>query len=250
MTTHKRKLTIGLTSRHGDAAWVNENTCHYINVLNGYDVDWVLLAPDAPATLPGGAVYQPDDRGRLASLVLDQLDGLILTGGGDVDPSYFGAELDGANTKVIDVKRDELELGLARRALEMDLPTFGICRGCQVMNVAAGGGMVQHFDGHRSSKEAPIFHDVMVTQPGRFRDAVGEDVLAANTYHHQGMDRASMAPLFTPVGMAEPDDWLVEALESDQHRWMIGVQWHPERLFELDGAHRRLWESFLAACGQ
>lgn len=248
MSESKRKPVIGLTSRHGDPAWVSENTRHYIDVLNGYEADWALLSPDTPATMPDGVVYLPDEKGRLSAAVLEQLDGLILTGGGDVDPSYFGATLNGANPKAIDPKRDELELGLTHRALEMDLPTFGICRGCQVMNVAAGGGMVQHFDGHRSPKEEPFYHDVAVSKSSRLREAVGQDLLTVNTYHHQGVDRSSMAPLFASVGLAHPDDWLVEALESDQHRWVIGVQWHPERLFELDEAHQRLWESFLRAC--
>jgi len=248
MGASKRKPVIGLTSRHGDPAWVSKNTRHYIDVLNGLEADWVLLSPDAPATMSDGAVFMPDEQGRLSAALLEQLDGLILTGGGDVDPSYFGAALDGANPKVIDPKRDELELGLTRRALEMDLPTFGICRGCQVMNVAAGGGMVQHFDGHRSPKEGPFYHDVVVSKASRLREAVGQDLLAVNTYHHQGVDLASMAPIFDLAGLAHPDDWLVEALESDQHRWVMGVQWHPERLFELDDAHRRLWESFLRAC--
>jgi putative glutamine amidotransferase len=76
------------------------------------------------------------------------------------------------------------------------------------------------------------------------------DRLSVNTFHHQGMDLASMAPLFTPVALAQPDQWLVEAYESRQHRWVIGVQWHPERAFELDPGHRRLWESFVAVCRQ
>jgi putative glutamine amidotransferase len=62
------------------------------------------------------------------------------------------------------------------------------------------------------------------------------------------MDRRSMASLFTPVALAQPDEWLVEAYESRTHRWVIGVQWHPERVFELDAGHRRLWASFLAVC--
>jgi putative glutamine amidotransferase len=243
-----RKPLIGLTARRGDAAWTSENTRHYIDILNDYGADWVILSPDTPVTLPDGAVYTPDARGRLPLAALDQLDGLLLTGGGDVDPRYFGAPLAGANPKAIDPKRDELELNLTRRALGLDLPVFGICRGCQVMNVAAGGGMIQDFDGHRSPKEDPFYHDVIFDRGSRLYQTVGRDALAVNTYHHQGLDRASLAPAFSVAGVADPDGWLVEAIEARQQAWAVGVQWHPERLFELDDAHRRLWEGFLDAC--
>jgi putative glutamine amidotransferase len=130
-----------------------------------------------------------------------------------------------------------------------DLPTFGICRGCQVLNVAAGGGMIQHFDGHRSPTEKPLFHDVLIEENSRVHRMVGTSKLPVNTYHHQGMDRASMASLFSVVGLsAAPDGWLVEAFESDSHRWLVGVQWHPERLYELPPAHKGLWDGFVAAC--
>lgn len=239
---------IGVTARKGDDAWVRENTRHYIDVLNSYGAATVVLAPDTPAVLPDGTRFVPDDTGRLPDAVLAHLDGLVLAGGGDVHPKYFGAALAGADPDSIDLKRDELELNLARQAYARDLPTFGICRGCQVMNVAAGGGMVQDFGGHRSPKEAPAYHDVTVDPRSRLHAIIGQARLPVNTYHHQGLDLPSVAPLFAPTGQADPDAWLVEAIESPQHRWVIGVQWHPERLFELDGAHRRLWDSFVAAC--
>jgi putative glutamine amidotransferase len=91
---------------------------------------------------------------------------------------------------------------------------------------------------------------VTIAPDSRFQAIAGVDRLSVNTFHHQGMDLASMAPLFTPVALAQPDQWLVEAYESRQHRWVIGVQWHPERAFELDPGHRRLWESFVAVCRQ
>ena len=241
---------IGITARKGDDAWVREHTRNYINVLHEYGATTVVLAPDTPVTLPDGTRVTPDAAGRLPADIVTRLDGLVLAGGGDVHPKYFGAELAGANPDAIDLMRDELELNLARAAYAQDLPTFGICRGCQVMNVAAGGGMVQDFGGHRSSKDAPVYHDVMLRDGSRLRAIIDGARLPVNTYHHQGLDLPSMAPLFAPVGTADPDTWLVEAFESPQHRWVVGVQWHPERLFELDAVHRRLWDSFVAACEQ
>ena len=244
-----RPLVIGVTSRFGSAEWIHENTCNYLTVLAGYGVQAVPLAPDTPVRLPDGAVYAPDAAGRLPAAVLQHLDGMILSGGGDVDPRYFGQPLAGAEVEQIDVRRDELELNLARAAMARDLPILGICRGCQVLNVAAGGAMVQHLDGHRSPKEGVKHHNVTIAPSSKLHQIVGRDRLAVNTYHHQGMDHSVMAPAFAPVGLADPDTWLVEAYESRSHRWVIGVQWHPERLFELDAAHGRLWDSFLAACG-
>ncbi|MCE7988295.1 MAG: gamma-glutamyl-gamma-aminobutyrate hydrolase family protein [Caldilinea sp. CFX5] len=241
-------LWIGVTTRHGDPTWVQNNTRNYLQVLQASGAIPVVLSPDCPTSLPDGSTVQPDEAGRLPATLLDRLHGLILSGGGDVHPKYFGQELAGAEPESIDLKRDELELALAQAALARDVPLFAICRGCQVLNVAAGGGMVQHLPGHRSPKDSTAFHDVTIAPTSRFQAIVGMDRLPVNTFHHQGMDLASMAPLFTPVALAQPDEWLVEAYESRQHRWVIGVQWHPERVFELDPGHRRLWSSFLAVC--
>ena len=248
MSSQYPNLVVGVTTRYGNNAWISKNTHNYINTLKNHGVTPVILAPDTGATLPDGTAFDPDPQGRIDPAILEHLHGLILSGGGDVDPRYFGAELQGAEPESIDHARDELELNLARAALLADMPTFGICRGCQVLNVAAGGGMIQHFDGHRSPKGSTAYHDVVVTPQSRFRQIVGEDAFSVNTFHHQGMDRASIAPIFTPSAVASPDQWLVEAYESAAHDWVIGVQWHPERTFELSDPHLRLWQSFLAAC--
>lgn len=248
MTNQQTTLIVGLTSRHGTPEWLARHTQNYLNMLASLDITPIVLAPDSPACFPDGTQICPDVLGRLPDSVLDRLHGLILSGGGDVDPRHFGAELSGAELEQIDPARDELELNLARAALARDIPVFGICRGCQVLNVAAGGGMIQHFDGHRSPKESTAYHDVVVEPQTHFHQIVGQDQLAVNTFHHQGMDRASIAPLFQPAAVAHPDSWLVEAYESQAHRWVIGVQWHPERVFELSDPHRRLWHSFVAAC--
>lgn len=248
MPTSEPQLIVGVTTRKGGDDWTSQYTRNYINTLESNGVIPVILAPDTIASLPDGTHYAPDTQGRLDPAVLHHLHGLILSGGGDVDPRYFGAELAGAEVESIDHARDELELNLSRAALEIDMPIFGICRGCQVLNVAAGGGMIQHFDGHRSPQDNTAFHDVVVAPQSRFRQIVGADRFAVNTFHHQGMDRASIAPAFRPSATAAPDDWLVEAYESPTHTWVVGVQWHPERTFELTAPHLRLWQSFLAAC--
>jgi putative glutamine amidotransferase len=242
------KPLIGVTAKHGDPEWVSRRMVNYLNALEQFGAQGIVLSPDAPAVFPDDITFYPDAQGRLPRAVLQRLNGLILSGGGDVDPSYFGAELAGANVQAIDIPRDELELTLSKQALAEDIPVFGICRGCQVLNVAAGGGMIQHFDGHRSPRENPLYHDVVITAGSQLHRIIGIDRLPANTYHHQGLDRATLAPSFTPSGTADPDSWLLEAIESPTHTWIIGVQWHPERLFELEDAHRCLWEDFVRTC--
>ncbi len=250
-TSPPRPPLIGLTTKHGSADWVEKNTRNYLAMLRELGATPVLLSPDEPATLPDGTAFVPDTLGRLPNELVAHLDGLILSGGGDVHPRYFGAELDGADPKSISEQRDELELSLARAALDAELPIFGICRGCQVLNVAAGGGMVQDLPGHRSSTIDPVLHDVALLPNTRLAQIVGAANLAVNTYHHQGVDAATLAPGMRVSALAmAPDEWLVEAFESTDQPWVIGVQWHPERIFDfaLPEGHRRLWQSFLEAC--
>ncbi len=243
MTT--TKPLIGVTTKYGNDAWVQKNTIEYLNILTQMGATPVVLSPDLPTTLPDGTVFVPDDEGRLSVEIIERLDGLILSGGGDVHPRYFGQEIAGAEIKSINIHRDELELGLARTALAADLPLFAICRGFQLLNVAAGGGMVQDLPNHRSPKEAVRMHSVSIAPASRLRRLVGENALDVNTYHHQGVDLPTLAPLFQSTAQADPDTWLIEAYESPDHRWVIGVQWHPERLFELPAPHRALWQDFL-----
>lgn len=248
-------LTIGITARHGDEAWITSNTRHYLARLAELDARPVILVPDAPALLPSGARLLPDGSGRLPDAVLDELDGLILSGGGDVHPRYFGQELAGADAGSIDERRDELELNLARAALARDLPLFGICRGCQVLNVAAGGSMVQHLEGHRSPLDNPWLHDVRLVPGSRLAALLESPRFAVNTYHHQAVDAATLAPGMRAAAVADTSSKplqgtasILEAFEGERHRWVVGVQWHPERSFELPVEHTRLWAAFAAAC--
>ena len=244
-----RPLWIGITSRSGSPEWLQRNTRYYLSTVASYGAVPVVLVPDRPAVLPDGERFEPDADGRIPAAVLDRLDGLVLSGGGDVDPRHFGERRDGVEEASIDPRRDELELALARSALEIDLPMFGVCRGCQVLNVAAGGGLIQHLDGHHGPKDGHTwFHPVRVEPESRLAAVAAAERFDVNTFHHQGIDRERLAPVFRATGFAEPDARLVEAYESAEHRWVVGVQWHPERTFELGDAHRRLWAAYLTAC--
>lgn len=241
---------VGVTSRKSDPAWLERWTGNYVKRLEELGLHAVILAPDATAVLPSGATFAPDDAGRLPTDILDHLDGVIFAGGGDVHPRHFGQTLDGAEDHSIDDRRDEMELALVQGSLARDLPVFGICRGCQVINVALGGGMLQHVEGHRSPTDAVKLHSVDVAPGTRLAQIIGATNVRVNTYHHQFVDLATLAQGAQPAAFDGLDSALIEAFEIPAHNWAIGVQWHPERIQDFDEPEpqRRLWSSFAQAC--
>jgi putative glutamine amidotransferase len=164
--------------------------------------------------------------------LLDRVDGLILSGGGDIDPAAYGAEPH-AETSLVSPERDAFELALTRRAVERDLPVLGVCRGIQVLNVAFGGTLLQHLPEHVGHAEhrrvAGSFdgndHDVSLTDGSLAARAAGELVHATKSHHHQGID--VLGEGFVATGISTLDE-LVEAVELPDRRFVLGVQWHPE----------------------
>jgi putative glutamine amidotransferase len=159
--------------------------------------------------------------------------GLILTGGVDIDPALYG-ETPHPRVKRTDRSRDEFELVLFRQALVHDLPILAICRGHQLLNVAFGGGLLQHIDGdgHRADFRREGFpsrwHEVSIRRGSRLHAALGAASALVNSRHHQAVTAERLAPRLEVV--ARSPDGLVEGIESLAHRWVVGVQWHPERL--------------------
>jgi gamma-glutamyl-gamma-aminobutyrate hydrolase PuuD len=199
-----------------------------------------LLLP-APNSAPGGPGAGADD-------VIAVLDGLVLTGGGDVDPSTYGEQ---ASPEVagIDPNRDASERALLTGALESDLPVLAICRGCQVLNVALGGTLHQHLPdvvGHLAHRSAPyVFGDVEVeTVAGSVTAGVFGDAPTVRCSHHQAIRGLGRGLVPTAATL----DGVVEAVELTSARFVLGVQWHPEEamdqrpfdaLVEAAAAYRR-----------
>ena len=164
--------------------------------------------------------------------VLDLLDGLLLAGGADVDPAAYGAARHAETTHTVP-ERDAAELALARVAMDRDLPVLGICRGMQLLNVARGGTLHQHLPdlvGHERHRPTPgsfdaSEHDVRLTGGSLASHAAGEQVHLTKQHHHQGVDAVGEG--FAVTGWSELDD-LPEAIELPGHRFVLGVQWHPE----------------------
>jgi putative glutamine amidotransferase len=179
------------------------------------------------------------------------LDGLLLTGGGDIHPRFFGEEIS-AGLDWVSEERDEMELALARVFLELDKPILGICRGCQVLNVAAGGSLFQDIESqvgsarnHRlaGTADGDGLHEVSLSDGSRLEGMLGCLRLGVNSKHHQAVKM--VAPGFEAVAWAE--DGIVEAIESRSHRFALAVQWHPEDLFPREDA-LALFQGFVSSC--
>jgi putative glutamine amidotransferase len=227
---HMRRPLIGLTAYAQQIQYNNNDVLAgmlpmtYVKAVQATGGRAVLITPDDPDTD-----------------VLDSLDGIMFSGGGDVDPRYWGDEPHPAID--VDDARDTSELMLMKAALEMDLPTLGVCRGMQVMAVVTGGSLHQHLpdvighDRHRAASgtdplaaDASAYgrHDVVIKSGSRAHALLGHR-LTVNSFHHQGVDDPGA---FVASGWC-PDDRVLEIIEHPSLTFALGVQWHPERTGDL-----------------
>jgi putative glutamine amidotransferase len=184
---------------------------------------------------------------------LEGLAGLLLSGGDDVAPELYGQEPH-PKLEVVDRARDEFELALARAAVARGMPVLGICRGAQVMGVALGGELIQDIPSqvggaqtHRSaSKQAPARHEVRIAEGSLLSRIVGARSMVVNSYHHQGAARFGNG--LRPVAWSS--DGVVEAVELVGHAFVLGVQWHPERMWRRAPRQRRIFSTFVAAAAR
>lgn len=165
-----------------------------------------------------------------AALIVRQLDGLVLAGGFDCDPSAYGEDRH-ETCQLMDPRRQENGLSLAKASRACGIPTLGVCLGMQVMNVAAGGSLMQdigsQFDTeiqHASEPENRVRHDVLVEQGTKLAGWIGEREINVNSSHHQAVARVGEGLRVT----AHAPDGIIEAIEDPKHPFYIGVQWHPE----------------------
>ena len=183
------------------------------------------------------------------------INGLLLTGGPDIDPSYYDEEVH--ETTEIEEDRDVLELLLFKRALKKNLPVFGICRGIQVMNVAVGSSLYQdipsQFTEHLTHKllenDDDSWHDIKIQPGSLLNEITGETIAEVNSRHHQALKVVGNGFIVT----AQSKDGIIEAIEDRSKRFMLGVQYHPERMTQTADAreHRRkLFEAFIQAASK
>jgi putative glutamine amidotransferase len=185
--------------------------------------------------------------------VLSQVDAVLFTGGGDIDPAFYGQE---RHPSVCDAEpgRDEFEIDLARRAIDANVPILAICRGSQVLNVAGGGTLVQDIPSEvttdiRHSLDTPkdaVAHVVHIAAGSVLERALGRaagvSACAVNSRHHQSPGR--VAPPFSASAAA--DDGVVEAIELPAARFCLGIQWHPENFWRT-GEFKPLFDAFVSA---
>jgi len=211
--------------------------------VNTAYVQAVAAAGGVPILIP----YQEEPK---LETILDQIAGLLVPGGVDLDAKYFD-QTPHPKSGIIDPWRDQLDLYMIHGALARQLPILAICRGCQVLNAACGGSLIQDIDSQipqplKHRQEAPSWyptHDVAVTADSLLAEIYGTVSLRVNSFHHQAPDR--IAPGFRAVARAS--DGVVEAIESTDGRFVVGVQWHPELMFGHDPGVSRLFERFTAA---
>jgi len=206
----------------------------------------VLRAGGLPVLFP-----VTEDEGLLERL-LDQVDGLVLSGGEDVDPRFYGEEkLPCCGT--ISPERDRMEFPLCRLALKRDLPVLAICRGVQVLNCALGGTLYQDIaEQFSKTLEHPCYdrpaepvHEVR-TEPGsRLHAILGSPVVQVNSRHHQAIRLPGKGLRVT----GRATDGLPEAVELPEAHFVLGVQWHPESLSDRFPEHQRLFDALLRAAG-
>ena len=242
MNSHKP--IIGLTTYRKVAA--QSNPIPLYALMPSY-VDAIAAAGGVPVLIPLGL-----DEEAL-QVLFERLDGILLTGGGDVDTAFYGGErpdlIDG-----VDTDRDRVELFLARAAYEQEKPTLAICRGHQVLNVALGGTLYEDIASlmpdaskHDYFGEHPRTyrpHSVAI-EPGSMLAEIlsGSAEVQVNSLHHQGI--RDLAPALAPAAFAP--DGLIEAVEAPDLPFMLGVQWHPENLAPDDPEMRAIFKTFVTA---
>ena len=184
---------------------------------------------------------------------LNGASGLVLTGGIDVDPACYRAAPQ-PRTQTPNPDRDAFERALLDEALAHDLPVLAICRGFQLLNVSLEGSLLQHVESgehaaQRDEARTSRSHAVSVEPGSCLHGWLGAESLVVNSRHHQAVTPDGLSPRLKPVALSE--DGLVEAVESEVHAWVVGVQWHPERLEpQLEGfasGSARLFAAFAAA---
>jgi putative glutamine amidotransferase len=203
----------------------------------------------------GLPVLIPVAHGSQDALHLAQrLDGVLLTGGGDMEPGLFNGK---PHPRIYDIDpdRDRLEIELVRALIEKGVPFLGICRGCQVINVALGGSLYTHIEDqkpdalkHDYFPDFPrdhLAHQVNVKPASRLASILGSLALPVNSLHHQGIDQIALGLTAT----ASAPDGLAEAVELSDHPFALAVQWHPEWLQQYPPM-RKIFEAFTEAAGQ
>lgn len=208
--------------------------------INSDYMNALLQAGVLPVLLP-----VTDDPAALEAALSDA-DGLVLSGGGDVEPALYGEERDPLCGPANPV-RDRMEMQLCRLAHQKNIPTLGICRGIQVMNCVLGGNLYQHVAAAQTHQRTDVprqgVHTVSVKKGTLLHRILNKEEIAVNSRHHQAVNRLGQGF----VAAAHAPDGLTEGAEDPSRRFFLGVQWHPESMYEADENARNIFAAFAAA---
>jgi putative glutamine amidotransferase len=225
-------VTIGIDHRRAGHFSLREDYVRAVEAAGGLPV---VLAPGVP-----------QDTEELVG----RIQGLVLSGGADVDPAHYGQATHEA-VKDVTPARDAFELALCREALRRDLPTLAICRGQQVLNVALGGTLIQDIPScvsgaadHDPERERwELAHDVRILPGSKLRQILGEDRVAVNSFHHQAVKDLGEGLVASAWSVA---DDVIEGIEAPARRFAVGVQWHPESFWNRPPGFQGLFEALVA----
>jgi len=209
-----------------EGGWYNRLDWRYANAIFKFG--------GTPALLP---IIDAD----AVSETVGRLDGILLSGGDDIHPRYYGEDISAPVELSPDIKTD-YDLALLKEAIEQGKPVLGICLGAQEINVFFGGSLHQDMQGHKDAG-GPVFHDIK-TSGGRLAEVMAAGTITVNSYHHQSIKELGWGLICS----GRADDGTVEAVELPGDIFVVGVQWHPERM--LDDPHAaRLFNAFISAAG-
>ena len=208
--------------------------------------------PYLQATQPLGLdvrLLMPEDSGSVPTeTLMEGVGGLLLSGGPDVDPEFYGATPDPNAGLYMSKPLDDLEFRLLEHALQRDMPVLAICRGMQVLNVAFGGQLIQDLPGHRAVREGDCWvsesHQIYLAPGAKAAPIIGSaGFFRVNSRHHQGVREPQKSPRLMATAYSVEDGY-IEGLESPEHSWVIGLQCHPERQDEVPASFANLFKAF------
>ena len=214
--------------------YVNDTYVEAVTAAGGIPV---MLAPQLDEDYVYGAI--------------DKLDGLLLSGGGDIDPAFFNEE-DMDLSKNMSRKRDIMELKFVKAAAGMDMPILGICRGCQIINVAMGGSLYQDISlkkgvfNHEQNRDEPgwyPYHDIILDEGSKIYGILGQRTISVNSLHHQAIKQPGEGIKIT----ASSRDGVAEVIEDTVHTFILGVQFHPEKMFGKDTRFLPIFDALITA---
>ena len=242
MTGPRPRIVITAGSNPGTTnhTWLRFDYLHAISKAHGL-----------PSIVASGFTNPLEEAKQLAGEILDNCDGLMLSGGTDVDPEIFGEVAHTALGRV-DGPRDPFEITLAREAVRRDMPVLGICRGLQVLNVAMGGTLIQDIPSdvpgaatHEGGENrVEIAHDVAIVPGSKLAELLKTTRVGVNSFHHQAAKRIGEGLI---VSATSPADGIVEALEMPGRSFVVAVQWHPENFWKASPVFDGLFTGFVEA---